>query len=319
MLKCAGEEGVLKSTKPKILIVDDETANLKILREILRDDADIQAAKSGEQALAIASKQQLTLILLDVVMPEMDGFEVIKQLKSDERTRAIPVIFITGLRDVDNEEKGFALGACDYIQKPFHAAIVSARVKLHLELIHQRQLLTELAHIDPLTSLGNRRKFDYVLELEWSIAKREHTSLAILMIDIDFFKNFNDNYGHSAGDEVIQTVGMALKNQFSRPRDFVGRYGGEEFVVVLPNTCGELLQDKIQKCCDAIANLNIEHERSDVCNVVTVSIGGALCEPVVSGYAEQVVKAADTQLYHAKKGGRNQVRWQEFKTNCIKV
>jgi len=313
MLQCISEEDVVTSIKPKVLIVDDETSNLKILREILRDEADIQVTKSGSQALELAKKQQPTVILLDVLMPGMDGFEVIKQLKSDEETRAIPVIFITGLKDVDNEEKGFSLGACDYIQKPFHAAIVLARVRLHLEMMQQRVLLTELAHIDPLTTLGNRRKFDNVLELEWSVAKRDQTCLAILMIDIDFFKLYNDNYGHSAGDEVIQRVGMALKMQFSRPRDFVGRYGGEEFVAILPNTSGELLQDKIQKCCDAIANLKIPHEYSSISDVVTISIGGSLCEATGTGDAEQAVNSADTQLYHAKTGGRNQVRWQEFK------
>ena len=158
------------NAKPNVLIVDDEKTNLKILSDILKSEANVLIAKNGEQAISKAEQLVPTLILLDVVMPQMDGFDVIAALKSNERTHGIPVIFITGLSDVDNEERGFALGACDYIQKPFHATIVKARVKLHLQLARQRHLLEELANIDPLTSLANRRKFDQVLEHEWIAA-----------------------------------------------------------------------------------------------------------------------------------------------------
>lgn len=300
-----------KSAKPNVLIVDDEKSNLKILSDILKEEANILIAKNGTQALQKACEAQPTLILLDVVMPDMDGFDVITELKNDKRTHAIPVIFITGLSDVAHEEKGFTLGACDYIQKPFHASIVKARVKLHLQLARQRQMLEELAHIDPLTSLANRRKFKQVLEYEWSAARREKSCLTILMIDIDKFKPYNDNYGHPMGDEVILRVGRMLSNQFNRPRDFVARYGGEEFVVLLPNTPGEQVQDKMQECCDAVRSLEIVHEYSEL-GVVTVSIGGVSCHPCEEIDEAQAVEAADAHLYLAKGSGRNCIRWQQL-------
>ena len=299
--------------KQKVLIVDNETSNLKILREILQDHMDVLVAKSGQQALKIAEIQQPTLILLDVVMPEMDGFEVITHLKRNEKTRSIPVIFITGLSDVESEVKGFNLGACDYISKPFHAVIVNSRVKLHLDLARQRTMLQNLAHIDPLTSLGNRRMFNNALEQEWGAAKRDKKPMAILMIDIDFFKPYNDNYGHPVGDEVIQQVGGAIKDTFIRPRDVTARYGGEEFVVILPDVSEELFQGKVQKCCEAIFALNINHEYSSVAEVVTVSIGGLYCNNVDSLDCNKAVEHADEQLYQAKTNGRNQVQWKSIR------
>ncbi|NQZ09483.1 MAG: diguanylate cyclase [Algicola sp.] len=302
----------MQNTKPNVLIVDDEKSNLKILSEILKEEANVLIAKNGVQAVAKAKQLRPTLILLDVVMPEMDGFAVITALKNDERTHSIPVIFITGLRDVDNEEKGFSLGACDYIQKPFHASIVKARVKLHLQLARQCQLLEKLANIDPLTSLANRRKFDQVLELEWLSAKRDKSTLSILMIDIDFFKPYNDNYGHPAGDDIITHVAQTLREQFGRPRDFVGRYGGEEFVVILPNTPGDSVHEKMQSCCAAVAEMALKHEYSSVDSVITISAGGISCQASLDITAQQAVEAADANLYLAKGSGRNQARWQEL-------
>ena len=300
---------MIEQDKPNVLIVDDEKSNLKVLSEILKDQAHVLIAKNGQQALARAKQVQPTLILLDVVMPEMDGFDVILALKNNEATRDIPVIFITGLSDVDNEEKGFLLGACDYIQKPFHAAIVKARVKLHLQLAHQRILLAELASIDALSGLNNRRKFDEILEVEFAAAKRDRTQLAILMIDIDYFKPYNDHYGHRAGDEVIRKVAKVIHDQFCRPRDFVARYGGEEFVVILPNTCGEDIPLKLDLCCKAVSSLNIVHEYSSVSDCITVSIGGVGFRPETDCKPDAIVEAAAAHLYLAKDAGRDQAKW----------
>jgi diguanylate cyclase (GGDEF)-like protein len=301
-----------QNSKPNVLIVDDEKSNLKILSEILKEDANVLIAKNGMQAINKAKQLQPTLILLDVVMPQMDGFDVIQALKNNEETHAIPVIFITGLNDVDNEEKGFSLGACDYIQKPFHASIVKARVKLHLQLARQCKLLEELANIDPLTSLANRRKFDQTLELEWLAARRDGSSMAIMMIDIDYFKQYNDHYGHPAGDNVIQRVGNLLSQQFGRPRDFVARYGGEEFVVILPNTPGESVVEKMEACCKAVAQLNIPHIHSKASDIITVSIGGSSSMVTPNITPQEAVNSADAQLYMAKEAGRNQALWQQL-------
>jgi diguanylate cyclase (GGDEF)-like protein len=302
---------IRQNNKPNVLIVDDEKSNLKILSEILKEDANVLIAKNGKQAISKAIQLQPTLILLDVVMPEMDGFEVIKALKSDKQTKDVPVIFITGLNDVDSEEKGFSLGACDYIQKPFHASIVKARVKLHLQLARQCQLLEELANIDPLTSLGNRRKFDQTIELEWLAARRDGSSLAVLMIDIDYFKQYNDQYGHPAGDNVLQQVGTVLSQQFVRPRDFVARFGGEEFVIILPNTSGDAVIEKMAECCQAVAALNIVNHNA-IDDVLTISIGGTSTVFNSDLSVEQLVKAADEQLYESKRAGRNRALWQQL-------
>ena len=173
----------------RVLIIDDEKPNLMILSEILRDEVEVILAKDGIQGVDKAVRYQPDLILLDVMMPGMDGFKVIEQLRRDARTSAIPVIFISALADAGHEEQGLMLGACDYVHKPFHSAIILARVRLHLQLTKQRALLEQLAHIDPLTEIANRRRYEEVLLTEWNAASRSHTRLSLVMVDIDNFKH----------------------------------------------------------------------------------------------------------------------------------
>ncbi len=184
----------LKRDKQRVLAVDDEKSNLKVLSELLQNDANISLAKDGAQALRKAIELQPDLILLDIMMPDMSGFEVIRLLKQDPLTSHIPVIFITALNDVLNEEKGLELGACDYISKPFNSAVCKARVRLHLRLARQQTLLERLAKVDPLTSIGNRRKYDEVFEREFKVSSRAQTPFSLAMIDIDHFKSYNDQY-----------------------------------------------------------------------------------------------------------------------------
>lgn len=290
----------------KILIVDDDISHLKVLKNLLNGEAELYLAKNGTKALEIAKKQQPTLILLDIMMAELTGFDVIEQLKNELLTSDIPVIFITGLNRMEDEEKAFKLGACDYIQKPFSACIVKARVKLHLQLEQQKQLLSEQANIDPLTQVANRRRFDEVFQKEWLAAYRDQNCLSVLMIDIDYFKPYNDLYGHQVGDEILTQISKTINKQFNRPRDLFARYGGEEFVAILPNTDGENAKRIMDTCCKLINQLEIEHKSSAMSNVLTISIGGF--SGVVDQYfnAEKVLNLADDMLYQAKHNGRNQ-------------
>jgi len=297
-----------------VLIVDDDKSNRKILKELLQEHARIVFAKNGCQALELANKHQPDLILMDVIMPDLSGFEVIEQLKNDPVTMNISVIFITGLTNSDDEARGFNLGGCDYIYKPFKPNIVIARVMMHLELISQRKMLDEIAHIDALTGVSNRRKLDLVLASEVSANKREKNHLLVAVLDIDFFKQYNDNYGHGAGDLALKKVGLALKDVLQRPRDFVARYGGEEFVVVIPDcnlACAEMVLANIKR---SIKDKNITHEYSDVSPFLTVSIGAVLVDDNQEHTVKTIFEKADCLLYQAKQQGRNKYKIEKLAT-----
>jgi diguanylate cyclase (GGDEF)-like protein len=296
----------MKTLEQSILIVDDDKANRKILKELLQEQAKIIFAKNGQQAKKLAIKHMPDLILLDVVMPDLSGFEVIDILKSDPETMNISVIFITGLANDDDEERGFNLGGCDYIYKPFKSNIVIARVMMHLELIRQRKMLDEIAHIDALTGVNNRRKMDVVLKDEVAASKQENTTLLVGIIDIDYFKQYNDNYGHGAGDIALRQVGQVLREICLRPRDFVARYGGEEFVIILPD-CDKASGDiMLSNIAQAIKDKMIKHEYSSVSKQLTVSVGAVVVKSSESAAVAGIMKKADTLLYQAKNNGRNQ-------------
>jgi PleD family two-component response regulator len=218
--------------KQSVLIVDDMVSNIEILSGVLGSEYDVLFATSGKDALDIAHDQTPDLILLDVVMPDMDGYEVCAKLKADEKTRDIPVIFVTAMDQEEDESKGLNAGVIDYITKPVRSSIVKARVRNHLELKRYRDLLKELSTVDGLTGIPNRRRFDEVLESEWRRARRNQTPLSLLLMDIDFFKAYNDHYGHVAGDDCLRQLAKGLAEIVRRPADLVARYGGEEFVLL---------------------------------------------------------------------------------------
>jgi len=298
--------GIMKTLDQTILIVDDDKTNRKMLKELLQKQAKIIFAKNGEQARELARKHIPDLILLDVVMPDLSGFDVIELLKSDPETINISVIFITGLANDDDEERGFDLGGCDYIYKPFKSNIVIARVMMHLELIRQRKMLDEIAHVDALTGVNNRRKMDIVLEDEVATNMQENSTLLVAILDIDYFKLFNDNYGHGAGDAALRQVGQALREIFQRPRDFVARYGGEEFVIILPDCDKDSAELMLSNIAQAIKEKMIKHEYSSVSKQLTVSIGAVVVKSSESLAVANIMKQADALLYKAKKAGRNQ-------------
>ncbi len=300
----------LKRDKQRVLAVDDEKSNLKVLSELLQNDANISLAKDGAQALRKAIELQPDLILLDIMMPDMSGFEVIRLLKQDPLTSHIPVIFITALNDVLNEEKGLELGACDYISKPFNSAVCKARVRLHLRLARQQTLLERLAKVDPLTSIGNRRKYDEVFEREFKVSSRAQTPFSLAMIDIDHFKSYNDQYGHVYGDAALKKVAGLIESNLRRPRDFVARFGGEEFVAILPDTSAEQARLAMENCRRAVAEFALEANVDGVDSRLTISIGGTTCIPEPGIQANHLLTEADSMLYQAKKLGRNQIQWR---------
>ena len=294
--------------RPMILIVDDVSTNVKILAETLSAVYRIKVASNGADALKIAQREQPDLILLDVMMPDMDGFEVCRRLKKDTRTQKIPVIFATAMNSESDEELGLNLGAVDYITKPFVIAIAKARIRNHIRLKQQADLLESLSLLDALTEIPNRRRFDETLALEWKRAMRDATPLSLLMIDIDHFKQYNDHYGHGAGDVCLQKVAAELASGVARPGDLVARYGGEEFVVILPATDSEAARQIAERLRDRIEKLKLPHAYSDTEAVVTISVGAATQAGSSENATPQLLHdAADKALYMAKNGGRNRV------------
>ena len=300
------------SKPPTILIVDDMPINIQILARALKATYGIKIATRGEKALEIAAGENPPdLILLDIMMPEMDGYEVIRRLKGDEATRNIPVIFITVRDKVTDESKGFDLGAVDYITKPFQLPVVQARIRTHIELKRKTDMLEQLVSLDGLTAIPNRRRFDEGIKKEWKRAVRSGSPLSVAMIDIDHFKKYNDHYGHTRGDDCLKAVAHCLQSSLERPADMVARYGGEEFVAILPETDhkgAKLLSDKMRR---DIEDLGIPHLMSETVGQVTVSIGAASEIPIKGQSYLQLLETADQQLYQAKTAGRNRVACAE--------
>ncbi len=295
-------------TKPTVLIVDDMAANIAILSDLLKDDYRIKVAKNGEKALEIAkSADKPDLILLDIEMPGMDGYEVCRELKNGPWTNNIPVIFVTAKTDVKDEEYGLNLGAVDYISKPFHPTIVKIRVKNHLALKLKSDLLEELSMFDGLTHIPNRRFFDEVFEKKYKETMRDEKSFSILMIDVDFFKNYNDHYGHGKGDECLIKIASALKNSLKRPTDVVARYGGEEFVVLLKDIDESGTKQVAQSLLESVRALSIPHAYSAAAEYVTISIGIAMKRPREKNSKNELLKHADDALYRAKEEGRDRI------------
>jgi diguanylate cyclase (GGDEF)-like protein len=292
--------------RPRLLVVDDQAANIQIIHQAFRADHQVLMATSGEQALAACIDKQPDLVLLDVVMPGMDGYQVCQQLKAMEATRDIPVIFVTAHDDVAAETRGLELGAVDFIAKPINPAIVRVRVRTHLTLKRQSDLLRQWATIDGLTGVCNRRHFDERLANEWARAQRQGSSLSLLMVDVDQFKLFNDEYGHQAGDDCLRRVAAALKQLLKRPADLLARYGGEEFVCLLPDTDMPGVQALAWQMCRDVQALAIEHGSSSVASSVTISVGVCVKPAGATSSAADLLRAADVQLYRAKLRGRNQ-------------
>lgn len=290
--------------RPKLLLVDDQPINIRALHQLFRFDCDVLMATGGEQAIDICKAQLPDLVLLDVVMGGVDGHEVCRRLKSDALTRDIPIIFISANNQEEDEAEGLELGAVDYISKPFNPVIVRARVKTHLTLKLQSDLLRGMAMLDGLTGVANRRKLESRLLAAWGHACREGSPLSLIMIDVDYFKKYNDHYGHQAGDQCLRLLAQTVAGTLNRPYDLLARYGGEEFACLLPDTDQNGAKEVAQKIMAAVADLRLEHRASDVSPYVSLSLGIATVLPAPDLSSADLLRLADEQLYQAKKNGR---------------
>lgn len=319
-----------------ILAVDDTPENLTVLRQILtRHGYRVRPALSGEIALKAVQTDIPDLILLDVMMPGMDGYEVCNRLKAEARTCDIPVLFISALNETEDKVRGFKAGGVDYITKPFNVGEVLARVETHLafrnlqkKILKQNvQLLAEieereraekalveanrklefLATIDGLTNIPNRRQFDLYLQQEWKRLMREQVPIVVILCDIDYFKLYNDEYGHVAGDKCLKQVAQGIRRSLKRPADFVARYGGEEFAVIMSNTDIDGANKVAEEIRKEIASLKIQHVRSRVGAYVSLSMGVDSTVPDRSGGPESFINEVDQLLYQAKEAGRDRI------------
>jgi len=310
-----------------ILIVDDNVTNLRVAAGHLTERGfQVLTARHGEAGLSRARLARPDLILLDVQMPGIDGFETCRRLKADPDTREIPVIFMTVLDSTEAKLAGFRAGGVDYIPKPFELEEALARVNAHVSLYRlQRDLrrevqereraeqalqranleLQRLAVLDELTQLANRRRFDAYLKAQWNTPGV--TRVGLLLIDVDHFKQYNDLYGHSAGDQCLRAVARAISRAVGHGADLAARYGGEEFAVILPNTGAQgaaLLGESIRR---EVQELNLIHEGSSVIGVVTVSVGATSMTLENGVNTEVLISTADGALYRAKGVGRNRI------------
>jgi diguanylate cyclase (GGDEF)-like protein len=295
-----------KSKKNSVLIVDDDKSNLMMLSHILREEYTVRAAPDGLSAIRIAEKYLPDLILLDIIMPDMDGYQVFISLRNMAKTAHIPIIFITGLKNSKDEKKGLTLGAADYISKPFDDVIVKLRVQHQIQIINQMRTIEHLSIMDQLTGISNRRNFDNRLHVEWGRAMREKVPLCLLMIDVDHFKDYNDTHGHQQGDKALCLVAKVLTETLKRSSDFAARWGGEEFVVLLPNTCSQCGMDIGAKIRENIEAEELLCDNGSI-SKFTVSVGVYTHTPTMGSSVDEFISRADKALYAAKKAGRNRI------------
>lgn len=302
----AGDDDVLDH-KPVLLLVDNDQDQVCLLVEMFKSDYTVHTANDGQQALAMCLQLQPDLVLLDNIMPGMSGYTVCQQLKGNALTRHIPVVFISALSEPAEEARCLEAGAVDFIGKPFHTRVVQARVRAHVLLKNQADTLRSMALFDALTGVANRGHFDSMLKAEWRHCARMGQDLSVIMIDVDFFKLYNDNYGHPAGDACLQAIAIALSNGLSRSHDTVARYGGEEFVCLLPGTPLDGAVQIAAALERAVHALQLPHAASEVCGNVTISLGVACMRPENGVDPQVLLEQADAQLYRAKEAGRARV------------
>jgi two-component system chemotaxis family response regulator WspR len=321
-----------------VLLVDDQAMVAEGIRRMMADQPDIQFhyCADPKHALQQAVNVKATVILQDLVMPDVDGLTLVRFYRNNPATRDIPIIVLSSKDDPNVKSDAFYQGATDYLVKLPEKIELLARIRAHTksylaqrerdaafvtmsklqqqlekmnnELTRSNDELQRLSTLDGLTGVANRRRFDEILEREWQRAARSGAPLSLIFADIDFFKRYNDHYGHQAGDDCLKQVAGALQQTVHRPADLVSRYGGEEFVIVLPETAPEGALAVAEKVLGNVANLRIPHATSGVSDCLTLSIGVATLTPAGDETAEELIGAADQALYCAKEHGRNRIQ-----------
>lgn len=292
-----------RASRPKLLVVDDQPINIRALHQVFSEDHEVFMAMNGKDAIAFCEQTPPDLVLLDIVMPGMSGLEVCRQLKANLATADIPVIFVTSQDDPKEESACWDAGAVDFITKPINAQTTRNRVRAHLTLKHQADVLRRLAWIDGLTGIPNKRQFDERMQQELRRCRRESMQLAVAVIDIDYFKAFNDTYGHLAGDDCLRKVAQAIHGSLLRPGDIVARVGGEEFACILLGFDLAGAREVGERIERAVRDLAIAHAHG-VEGRVTVSVGGSSILPGAGTSADVLIDGADQMLYAAKRAGR---------------
>jgi diguanylate cyclase (GGDEF)-like protein len=290
---------------PRILVADDDRINTLIIANALKGEFEVVEAATGAEALERVAAGDIDLVLLDVVMPGLNGFEICKRLKADPATADIPVIFVTSLEESAEETQGFAVGAVDYIMKPIRPPIVRARVRTHVELKRTRDLFEKLASVDPLTGVANRRRFDAALVEEWRRSSRSGRWLSLAMVDVDHFKQFNDRHGHLAGDQCLRAIAQSLTRGMRRAGELVARYGGEEFGLILPDFAPAMMPNVLRVLLDSVAQSHNDAIATAPGEVITISVGAISVVASRDVDPNTALASVDLLLYEAKAAGRD--------------
>jgi diguanylate cyclase (GGDEF)-like protein len=306
-----------------VLIVDDSPATLLLAcKQVEAMGHVVLTAADGAQAITQFMRERPDLILMDIVMPGMDGFETTRRIRAIENGTAwTPIIFLTAMVQDEDLQQGIGVGGDDYLTKPFRRIVLESKIKAMQRIAEMRQALVDttlkldtanrelsrLSSLDGLTGIANRRRFDEAIDAEWRRARRNSSTVSLVLADIDHFKDFNDSRGHQAGDECLRKVAYALQCTVKRPGDLVARYGGEEFAVLLPETLPEGALFLANQLRLAVAGIKLPHAVSPVANHVTISLGVASSTPEPGNSTVQLITTADERLYAAKRNGRNRV------------
>lgn len=309
------------------IIIIDDSIPFKIALKAMLEEAGysgIQLFDNIGGAIQYFQSEKCTdikLILLDIQMPEINGIEAAKIIKANDYTKDIQIIMVTAQDEEENIEKAFEAGAIDYISKPIKKYELRARIKSVLNLVEEREKriekelelqeanrkLQQIAITDGLTQIYNRRYFNENLEKVWRSSIRKKNYVSLIMCDIDYFKKYNDYYGHQGGDNVLKKVAKTIKNSINRPMDFAARYGGEEFVILLPDTISNGALQIANTILHSIRELELEHKKSEVSDIITISIGVSTMRAVLEKGYVTLLKEADEALYTAKEFGRNRI------------
>lgn len=304
---------LVNCNKQTVLIVDDSTINIKILENLLKKDYEIKVAKHANEALYITANNEIDLILLDIVMPEISGYEICKILKKNKATKDIPIIFVTALSKDEDEEYGLSLGAIDYISKPFNSSIAKVRIDNHLKLKKYSDRLKMLNMLDGLTSVYNKKIFDENLIKAWEKSILTDSNIGVLLMDIDYFKRFNDTYGHLKGDDCLKLISKELNIRLMKEGTFLYRWGGEEFATIIRDKDINYFKELSNELRKLVYNLKIPNEKSDISDYTTISIGISIANASNKLNPYDLVSKSDEALYLAKENGRNKIEIKEYK------
>ncbi len=294
----------------KVLIIDDNPESVAVAKaRLARENVEICSELGGAAGLAAARREQPDLILLDVDMPDLSGFDVCRAMKSEPELCMIPVLFLSGSTNVEDKVKGLDLGAVDYVTKPFDAFELRARVRAALRTKHLQDLLVEHAQVDPLTGLPNRRALTERLHSEWARIQRHDGNLSFIMADVDHFKQINDTYGHTLGDAVLQKIAQTICQE-CRQMDLPSRYGGDEFAILVPDEDAQCAANLADRCRQRIEENGVPAGQETVRATATMGVADARG----ASSPEALIQQADIALYQAKLAGRNRVQVQEDST-----